>query len=99
MEHGLSSFVNFSYYPVNHVDGATGAFVCQSVDNGTVTDLDCEGTRYDSCLVDVYGGGGVAKQQTGAIRKAVCATFAGERRGGSALDCGSHHSLQLLSSS
>ena len=63
MEHGLSSFVNFSYYPVNHVDGATGAFVCQSVDNGTVTDLDCEGTRYDSCLVDVYGGGGVAKQR------------------------------------
>ena len=55
--------MNFSYYPVNHVDGATGAFVCQSVDNGTVTDLDCEGTRYDSCLVDVYGGGGVAKQR------------------------------------
>ena len=44
--------VNFTYFPVNHVDPATGAFECE--------DLDCPSTRYDGCMMDglCYGRAG-----------------------------------------
>ena len=51
---------------MHNVDPATGAFVCETVENGTVYSMDCESTRYDGCMVavncwaarDDEGGGG-----------------------------------------
>ena len=48
----LEEYVTFTYLPVNHVNATTGAFEC-SIDGESV---DCEGTMYDACTVDIYGG-------------------------------------------
>lgn len=37
--------VNFTYIPLNHIDAATGDFVCSP------PSMDCESTKFDSCLV------------------------------------------------
>ena len=47
---GLGDDVNFTYFPVNHVDPATGKYECE-IDG---SDLDCESTKYDACLMDEY---------------------------------------------
>jgi len=42
--------VNFAYLPVNHVNATSGKYICE-VDG---EDLDCEGTKFDTCLVSTY---------------------------------------------
>ena len=40
-----TSPINFTYMPLNHIDPATGEFVCSP------PSMDCESTKFDSCLV------------------------------------------------
>mmetsp|Transcript_26355 Transcript_26355/g.70381 ORF Transcript_26355/g.70381 Transcript_26355/m.70381 type:complete len:181 (-) Transcript_26355:1706-2248(-) len=44
--------VDFSYLPVSHINATDGSYECEIIDNGTVYDLDCEGTNFESCLVN-----------------------------------------------
>ena len=47
----LNELVTFSYLPVSHINAANGSYECEIVaDDGTVYDLDCEGTNFESCL-------------------------------------------------
>lgn len=45
----LNELVRFSYLPVSHTN-PNGTYACSVEDNGTVYDLDCPGTYYETCL-------------------------------------------------
>ncbi|KAH8058795.1 hypothetical protein JL720_13985 [Aureococcus anophagefferens] len=62
--------VNFTYYPVNHVNATSGAFEC-AVDGES---LDCESTAYGGCMTDVHcrAGGCDAATQRKIARFLAC---------------------------
>lgn len=47
---GVAPHVDFRYLPVNHV-AADGSYQCFAQDGNDTADLDCNATRFDSCLV------------------------------------------------
>jgi hypothetical protein len=64
---GINEQVSFTYLPVNHWD-SDGNYACTAEDDeGNTVDLDCEGTAFESCLVNLvcwYGDCDAETQQS-----------------------------------
>jgi len=43
--------VTFSYLPVSHW-ASDGSYACSEEDGGVTYDLDCDGTYFETCLVN-----------------------------------------------
>ena len=63
-----TSPINFTYMPLNHIDPATGEFVCSP------PSMDCESTKFDSCLVHAVNSktSPLAQNQLGLSRFLKC---------------------------
>ena len=44
---GMNELVDFSYFPLNHIDPSNGSYVCSE-------GSDCDSVRFESCLVNLY---------------------------------------------
>lgn len=47
----LGPLINFSYYPVPHLDDSD-QIICQVEDQGEVVHFDCDGREFEQCLID-----------------------------------------------